>query len=349
MSSKWFIKDRKLKIAVLGCGRIAFKHMEAIKDNPHLELIGVCDRYDEARINAIEKFDTQGYRTLNELLEQTDVDIVTLCTPSGLHAQQTIEIAKAGRHVITEKPMATRWHDALDMIHACDEADVRLFVVKQLRQNPLLQQLKHAFKTGRFGRVYMVTTNVFWQRPEDYYQANKWRGTWEYDGGALMNQASHYVDLLCWLNGPISEIQTIAGTLSRQIEVEDTIALNLQWRNGAIGSMAVTMLTYPKNLEASITVLGEKGTVKLGGTAANVVESWEFETSIAEDETVHQLNENNSGKSGHAQYYEHVVNALQDKSSDITDGREGLKSFEVLIGAYRSARDKQPIYLPFEL
>src|SRR5690606_31003439 len=200
-----------------------------------------------------------------ELLRSTDADVVTLCTPSGLHPDQAIQVATAGRHVMTEKPMATRWTDGLRMVKACDEADVYLFVVKQNRRNATLQLLKRAMEKKRFGRIHMVTINVFWSRPQSYYESAKWRGTWEFDGGALMNQASHYVDLVDWLIGPVESVQAYVATLARNIQVEDTATVGIRWRSGALGSVNVTMLTYPRNLEGSITIIGEKGTVRVGG------------------------------------------------------------------------------------
>ena len=165
---------------------------------------------------------------------------------------------------MSEKPMATRWKDGIAMVHACDDAKVRLFIVKQNRRNATIQLLKRAIDEKRFGRIHMVQVNVFWTRPQAYYDSAKWRGTWEMDGGAFMNQASHYIDLLDWLIGPVADVQAMTGTLARDIEVEDSGVLNVRWRHGALGSVAVTMLTYPKNLEGSITIIGEKGTVRLG-------------------------------------------------------------------------------------
>ena len=162
-------------------------------------------------------------------------DMVILCTPSGMHPSQTIAAARAGKHVMTEKPMATRWKDDIEMVKACDDARVRLFVIKQNRRNATLQLLKRAVDEKRFGRIYMVHLNVFWTRPQDYYDQGKWRGTWELDGGAFMNQASHYVDLLEWLISPIADVQAMTTTLARDIEVEDTGVLNVRWRNRRFG------------------------------------------------------------------------------------------------------------------
>ncbi len=246
--------------------------------------------------------------------------------------------------------MATRWHDGLRMVKACDDAGVRLFVVKQNRRNATLQLLKQAVEQKRFGRIYMVNINVFWTRPQEYYDSAKWRGTWEFDGGAFMNQASHYVDLLDWLIGPIESMQAYTGTLERDIEVEDSGVLSVRWRSGALGSMNVTMLTYPKNLEGSITILGEKGTVRVGGVAVNEIQHWEFAEKLPEDEQIASANYHTTSVYGfgHPLYYDNVIKVMRGEAEPETDGREGLKSLEVLIAAYLSARDGKRVALPLD-
>ena len=276
--------DRKIRIAIVGCGRISQKHFEAIERHAdQFELISVCDTDPSILSVNYEKHHLQTYLQLDEMLKNEDLDLVVLCTPSGLHAQQTELAAKYGVCVVTEKPMATRWHDGVRMVKACDDAGVHLFVVKQNRRNHTLQVLKNAIEKGRFGRIYLVNVNVFWTRPQEYYDSANWRGTWEFDGGAIMNQASHYVDLLDWLIGPIESLQAYTATLARNIEVEDTGVVSLKWRSGALGSLNVSMLTYPKNFEGSITILGEKGTVRIGGIAVNEIKHWEFLETEPED------------------------------------------------------------------
>lgn len=345
------ITDRPIRIALVGCGRISGKHFQSFREHSaDLELVGVCDTDPAALEQAAGEQNVPGYSSLSELLQNCDADIVSLCTPSGIHSQQVIETAQSGRHVITEKPMATRWQDALNMIRACDEARKFLFVVKQNRFNSTLQLLKRAIDDGRFGRIYTVGVNVFWSRPQSYYDEAKWRGTWELDGGALMNQASHYIDLLDWLIGPVQDVQCMTATLARNIEVEDTGVVNLRWRNGALGSVAVTMLTFPKNLEGSIIILGEKGTVKIGGVAVNEIVTWEFADERDYDLEVKDCNYQTASVYGfgHPAYYRNVVEVLRGRCEPQTDGREGLKSLEVLIAAYRSARDHKTVSLPLE-
>jgi UDP-N-acetyl-2-amino-2-deoxyglucuronate dehydrogenase len=343
--------DRKIRFALVGCGRIAKSHFHAIKQHhERADLVAVCDIDEAALADAVHTTGATPYRSLTDMLARSDADVFILTTPSGLHPEQTIQIAAAGRHVITEKPMATRWEDGKRMVAACDAASVRLFVVKQNRRNATLQLLKRAVEKKRFGKIYMVNLNVFWTRPQEYYDSSDWRGTWEYDGGALMNQASHYVDLIEWIVGPVESLHAYTATLARDIEVEDTGVISLRWRNGALGSMNVTMLTYPKNLEGSITILGEKGSARIGGVAVNEVQQWEFAEPDEDDQMVADASYQTTSVYGfgHPLYYDNVINVLRGQAAPETDGREGLKSLEVLIAAYLSARDGKRVALPLE-
>jgi UDP-N-acetyl-2-amino-2-deoxyglucuronate dehydrogenase len=345
------ITDRKIRFALVGCGRIAQNHFAAIKQHSDkAELISVCDIDSNALAEAAKTTGAKPYSTLTQMLSNSDADVFILTTPSGLHSDQAIEIASAGRSVITEKPMATKWEEAKNMVKACDDSGVRLFVVKQNRRNATLQLLKQAIEKKRFGKIYMVNLNVFWTRPQSYYDQGGWRGRWEFDGGAFMNQASHYVDLISWLIGPLESLQAYTATLARDIEAEDSGVISLKWRNGALGSMNVTMLTYPKNLEGSITILGEKGTVKIGGVAVNEVQHWEFEDKNSDDIKIKEASYETTSVYGfgHPLYYENVINVMRGEAEPETDGREGLKSLEVIIAAYLSARDGRRIALPLD-
>lgn len=344
------ITDRKLRIAVVGCGRIAKNHFGSLdKHADNFELVAVCDTNSAQSAPYANQYDVPAYTSMEAMLAQHKPDLVSLCTPSGIHADQAALAAKHGVHVITEKPMATRWSDGVRMVKACDEAGVRLFVVKQNRRNTTLQLLKRAVEEKRFGKIHMVHLNVFWTRPQAYYDQAKWRGTWEFDGGAFMNQASHYVDLLDWLIGPVDKVQAMMST-TRDIEVEDTGVLNVRWRNGALGSMSVTMLTYPQNLEGSITILGEKGTVRIGGVAVNDIQLWQFDEPRDYDAQTQSANYETTSVYGfgHPLYYKNVVDVMRGVAEPETDGREGLKSLEMLIAAYLSARDGKTVSLPLE-
>ncbi len=345
------IVDRKIRFALVGCGRIAQNHFAAMETHAdRCELVDVCDTNPAALQAAVAKTGARGHAKLADLLANTTADCVILTTPSGLHPSEAILVAEAGKHVMTEKPMATRWTDGLKMVEACDKAGVQLFVVKQNRRNATLQLLKRAVQQKRFGKIYSVSVNVFWTRPQEYYESAKWRGTWEFDGGAFMNQASHYIDLLDWLIGPVESVMAYTGTLERDIEVEDSGVAALRWRSGAMGTLNVTMLTYPKNLEGSITILGEKGTVRIGGVAVNEIQHWEFEQKLPEDDEITQANYATTSVYGfgHPLYYDNVIQTLRGEAEAETDGREGLKSLELLIALYLSARDGKRIALPLE-
>ena len=343
------VAGRRVRFALAGCGRIAANHMEAIKTHgERAELVAVCDTDATALAAATARTGAQGFDSLKAMLAGAQFDCVVLCTPSGLHPQQAMQAAEAGFDVMTEKPMATRWSDGLAMVKACDAAGARLFVVKQNRRNATLQLLRRAIDDGRFGRIYMVNVNVFWSRPQSYYDSSAWRGTWEFDGGAFMNQASHYVDLLDWLVGPVKSVMAYTGTLARNIEVEDTGVAALEWRNGAMGTINVTMLTWPKNLEGSITILGEKGSVRIGGVAVNEIQHWEFAEPHAMDQELKTASYSTTSVYGfgHPLYYDNVIGTLLGKAEPETDGREGLKSLELLIAMYLSSRDGKRVNLP---
>jgi UDP-N-acetyl-2-amino-2-deoxyglucuronate dehydrogenase len=345
------ITGRKVRFGLVGCGRISGKHVEALASHADdAELVAVCDVDPRAAEAMRAQTGAAAFGSLDELLSGCDCDVVVLATPSGLHAEQGIAAARAGRHVVTEKPMSTRWQDAKQLVQVCDQEGVDLFVVKQNRRNATIQLVKRAMEKGRFGRVYMVNVNVFWNRPQSYYDAARWRGTWEFDGGAFMNQASHYVDLLDWIIGPVESVHAVTATLARNIQVEDTGVVNIKWRSGALGSMNVTMLTYPQNLEGSITIIGEKGTVRVGGVAVNRIEHWQFAEPDEDDAAVQDASYQTTSVYGHGHplYYRNVIQALRGEADPETDGREGLRSLELLIGIYLSARDGRTVSLPLD-
>jgi UDP-N-acetyl-2-amino-2-deoxyglucuronate dehydrogenase len=339
-------------IALIGCGRISKNHLESIAQlSDDLKLVAVCDLIEERARAAGEKYGAAWYTDYDKMLERQDIDVIAVCTPSGLHPEHGIKAARKGINVISEKPMAISLSAADDLIKACDEAKVQLFVVKQNRLNTTSQLLKRAVENGRFGKIYLAQANVFWQRPQSYYDQAKWRGTWEFDGGSFMNQASHYVDAMLWFLGPAEYVMAETATMARKIETEDTGSAIIKFRSGAIGTINVTMLTYPKNFEGSITILGEKGTAKLGGVAINKIEKWEFEDYNDDDRLIQEANYNppNIYGLGHLPYYKNVVAVLNGAAEANTDGRSGRKSLELIIAIYKSAQTGQKVALPLKL
>ena len=337
-----------VRVALAGCGRISRSHVEAIARIDGLELSAVCD-VEPARAEAMgAAAGVPWFTSYEEMLRAAGCEAVAIATPSGLHPGQGMLAARAGKHVITEKPMAITLEAADDLVHACDSAGVHLFVVKQNRLNPPIQLLKRAVERGRFGRIYMANCTVRWARPQEYYDQASWRGTWEFDGGAFMNQASHYVDLIQWLVGPVESVMAKTATLARRIETEDSGIAVLKFRSGALGVIEVTMLTFPRNLEGSITILGEKGTVKIGGTAVNKVDHWLFQDYDDDDKLIDAATTNPPSVYGfgHEAYYRNVLAVLRGEAKPDTDGRAGRKSLELILGIYESAKSGREVPLP---
>lgn len=340
--------EQAFAIALVGCGRISRNHFDAIRKVAGLRLGAVCDSVEARAREAGEELGVPWFTNYATMLSKGECDAVTVCTPSGLHAQHGAAAARAGKHVITEKPMAITLEQADALVQACDDAGVQLFVVKQNRLNPSVQLLKRAVDKGRFGRIYLANTTVRWNRPQEYYDSASWRGTWEFDGGAFMNQASHYVDLLQWLVGPVESVIAKTATQARRIEAEDSGVAVMRFRNGAIGVIEVNVLTYPRNWEGSITIVGEKGTAKIGGTAVNKVEHWTFAEYDDDDKLIEAAATNPPSVYGfgHEGYYRNVLAVLRGEAQPDTDGRAGRKSLELILGIYASAKSGRDVPLP---
>lgn len=339
----------KIRFGLVGCGRISQKHFDAILSFPdQAELVAVCDVEENKTKDPAQKYNCKAYTDYGQMLEEASLDAVVICTPSGLHPAQAMIAAKKNVHVVTEKPMSTDWNQAYELMNFCQKQNVQLHVVHQNRLNATVQLLKKAVDKNRFGKIYDFQVNVFWTRPQEYYDAAKWRGTWELDGGALMNQASHYIDMIQYILGDVKRVAAMTKTLARNIEAEDTGVVVLETCSGALGTLNVTMLTYPKNLEGSITVFGEKGTVKLGGVALNKIEEWTFANYDDDDRLV----ENSSYETasiygfGHQGYYENVLKSLSGKIDPQVCGLEGLKSLELILAIYKSSQTQNFVELP---
>ena len=336
------------RVAFVGCGRISANHFEALSRIDGLDLVAVCDTVESRARAAGEQWGVPWFTSHERMMSQVPCDVVSIATPSGMHPQHGIAAARAGKHVVSEKPMAITLSAADELVKACDDAGVQLFVVQQNRLNATVQLVKRALDKGRFGRLYMANATVRWARPQEYYDQAPWRGTWEFDGGAFMNQASHYVDLIQWLVGPVEGVMAKTATMARRIEAEDSGAALLKFRNGAIGVIEVTMLTFPKNYEGSVTILGERGTVKIGGTAVNRIEHWQFADYDDDDKLVEAANTAPPSVYGfgHEPYYRNVLKVLRGEAGPDTDGRGGRKSLELILGIYESAKTGREVPLP---
>ena len=341
-----------INFALVGCGRISKRHSELLGENQiaGAQLVAVCDKtVSKAQVIA-DKYSIPVYSCLHDMMKAEKIDVVVVLTESGLHAQHTIELAPYGAHVVVEKPMALTLDDADAMIEACDKHGVKLFVVKQNRFNVPIVQLRKALDQGRFGKLIMGTIRVRWCRPQAYYDQDSWRGTWAYDGGVLTNQASHHVDLLEWMMGDVESVFAKSKNALADIEAEDTAVVILKFRNGALGVIEATTAIRPKDLEGSISILGETGSVEVGGFAVNEMKTWNFTEIHEEDGDViekYSVNPPNVYGFGHQAYYEHVVDCLDNETAQLVDGLQGRKSLELINAIYESIETGEEVKLRF--
>lgn len=330
-----------LKFGIIGCGRISKRHLDLLGEGQisGAKLVAVCDN-DPGRLEAARKsYDVRAYDTFEAMLADPQVGVVTVLTPSGMHAEHAIAAANAGKHVVVEKPMALRLEDADAMIAACDRAGVKLFVVKQNRLNVPVVKAREALEAGRFGKLVLGTVRVRWRRDQSYYDQDQWRGTWAQDGGVLANQASHHVDLLEYFMGDVVSVHARASRALVDIEAEDTAIATLQFANGALGVIEATNAARPRDLEGSLSILGEGGAVVIGGFAVNEMITWEFSEPRPGDEEVlrkFSVNPPNVYGYGHQAYYEHVVECLSNNSAALVDGLEGRRSLELITALYEA-------------
>ena len=341
-----------IRFGLLGCGRIARRHSELLGGG-HIDrasLVAVCDPV-RPRADAIAlRFGVPASYDVDEFLARKDIDAVAVLTPSGMHPAHVIACAKAGKHVVVEKPMALRLSDADDMVRACDEAGVKLFIVKQNRFNVPVVKAREALEAGRFGRLVLGTVRVRWRRDQAYYDQDAWRGTWAYDGGVLTNQASHHIDMLEWFFGDVVSVHARAVTALARIETEDTAVATLKFRNGALGIIEATTATRPSDLEGSLSILGEKGTVEIAGFAMNQIRHWRFVDELASDRDVVEkfsVNPPDVYGFGHQAYYQHVIDCLIHQHAVLVDGLEGRKSLELISALYESIETGQEVALRF--
>lgn len=341
-----------LRFALIGCGRVAKRHAEllGLGQIARAKLVAVCDVVEERAKAFGERFGVPWYTEMRKILEHESVDVVSILTPSGLHAEHLMAVAPFKKHVVLEKPMALTLDDADSMIRACDENGIKLFVVKQNRFNVPVQKLRQALEDERFGKLVLGTVRVRWCRTQSYYDQDAWRGTWAYDGGVLANQASHHVDLLEWMMGEVDSVFAKSATSLVNIEVEDTAVVVLKFRSGALGIIEATTAARPKDLEGSISILGEKGAVEIGGFAVNKMKVWNFTIPEAGDAEVmekYSVNPPNVYGFGHQAYYEHVVDCLINDKRHLVDGLEGRKSLELISAIYESIETGQEVKLHF--
>jgi len=342
-----------INFALVGCGRIAKRHSELLGFNQikGAKLVSVCDNIINKAKKIAEQFGVSSYEDMDEMMKLETIDIVVVLTPSGLHAEHVVNLSKYGKHIMVEKPMALSIKDAEAMIYACDENNIKLFVIKQNRFNVPVVKLRDALDSGRFGKLTLGTVRVRWARHQAYYDQDSWRGTWAMDGGVLTNQASHHVDMLEWMMGDVESVFAKITTALANVETEDTAIVTLKFKNGALGIIEATTATRPTNLEGSISILGENGTVVIGGVAVNEMQTWAFEDKQDGDSNVlkeFSVNPPNVYGFGHQAYYEHVIDCIENGSANLVDGLQGRKSIELISAIYESAETGKEIFLKFQ-
>lgn len=343
-----------INFALVGCGRIAKRHAELLGAGQvqGAKLVAVCDTNRMRAESFSQKYAVPAFRSLDDMLQERHIDAVSVLTPSGMHADHAVAIAKSGRHVVVEKPMALTLTDAQRMIDAADVAGVRLFVVKQNRFNVPVVKAWEALKSGRFGKLVLGTVRVRWSRDQSYYDQDGWRGTWAQDGGVLANQASHHVDMLGWFMGEVESVHARAITALVNIQAEDTAVATLKFRNGALGVIEATCAARPNDIEGSLSVLGSGGAVEIAGFAVNKIRTWQFVETLASDSEVtdkFSVNPPNVYGFGHQAYYQHVVECLVTGRRALVEGRDGRHSLEVIMALYESIASGREVSLPLQV
>jgi len=337
----------QLRFGLIGCGRVAPRHAESISTLPGAVLAAVADIRESRALRFAASYHTEAYTDYRRLLDRTDLDVVNVCVPSGLHVQVAVDVLRAGKHVIVEKPIALSLSDADCMITAARTAGRKLCVVLQNRYNLPMQDLKRVVESGRLGRLLLGNATVRWYRPQEYYE-DGWHGTWAMDGGALMNQSIHHIDALQWLLGRPESVFAYSATLAHRMEAEDIGVATIRFRGGTLGVVEGSTVTYPENLEGSVAIFGERGSLKVGGTALNRKVIWKVEGELEHEKellTREQVDPPSVYGTSHRAVIADMMEAILADRAPKTDGSEAKKSLALVLAMYESARTGQPVSL----
>ncbi len=344
-----------MRYALIGCGRISPNHIAAAKSNG-LEIVGVCDIDEQMLHDRVAQFEMQEVHQYNDykvMLAKEKPELVAIATESGKHAMIALDCINAGCNVIIEKPIALSLKDADRIIEAGKQAGVVVCANHQNRFNKSVQKIREAIEKGRFGKMFYGTAHIRWHRDWEYYSRAKWRGTWEQDGGALMNQCIHNIDLLRWMMG--NEIESVVGMTDKlnhdYIEAEDLGIALVKFKNGSYGIIEGTTDVYPKNLEETLYLFGQKGTVKAGGTSVNRIEEWNFSDMLDDPEEVKaRFHENppNVYGFGHTPLYADVIDAIKNNRAPYVSGEDGRRALELVLAIYKSAAEGKTIKFPLD-
>ena len=336
--------ENTLRFGVVGCGHIGKRHLAVIHAEPHAHLVAFCDTDPEKIVRLTDQYPSaRGYDNYEQMLEEADIDIVSICTPHGWHASMSIAAARAQKHILVEKPMALSSRESREMIEAAQQHGVKLYVVKQNRYNVPIRLTKKALDEHRLGKIFMVQCNVMWNRHQAYYEQSSWRGKKQLEGGALQTQVSHFLDLLVWWFGTIKEAKTIMDTLNHTIEIEDCGVSALRFENGTIGSLLWTTCVYNVNYEGSITIIGEKGTIKIGGKYLNQIEFWDVQsypmpTEVEFADQPNEYGQYQGSSSNHDKLIHNLIDQIIDRRQGMVEGEEGMKTIEAIEIIYAHAK-----------
>ena len=338
-----------LKFALIGCGAISKRHAEMLGSNKikGAALTAVCDIDLEKAKEVGNKYRVPFYSSMDDLMQKELLDVIVVLTPSGLHVKHVTHLSQYGKHIVVEKPMALSVTDANQMINSCEHNGCKLFVIKQNRFNLPIIQTKQALNEGRFGNLFLGTVRIRWKRDQGYYDKDSWRGTWDLDGGVLANQASHHLDLLLWMMGNVRSVFARSINAIANIDTEDTAVVLLQFENGALGLVEATTAIRPADLEGSISILGDKGSVVIGGFSANVLQVWNFSQEKEIDADVVEKHSTNPNIKNfpHLSCYQNIIEAINGNTEALIDGTEGRKSVELISAIYDSINLEKEIFL----
>ncbi|MCX4351272.1 MAG: Gfo/Idh/MocA family oxidoreductase [Lachnospiraceae bacterium] len=345
-----------MRFGIIGCGRISPNHIVAARNND-LELVALCDLQIETIEDKVKKFElpeaVRKYTDYIEMLRNERLELVAIATESGKHAEIAIECLKAGCNLIIEKPIALSLEDADRIIEVANKRNLKVCACHQNRFNKAIQKIRDAVTKERFGKLFYATANIRWCRDYEYYARAKWRGTWEQDGGALMNQCIHDIDLLRWMmGGEVKEVVAITDKMNHSyIEAEDLGLALVKFSNGSYGIVEGTVNVYPKNLEETLYIFGEKGTVKAGGEAVNRIEEWRFSDYLDDAESVKKEYSEappNVYGYGHTKLYADVIDAIKNNRKPLVDAQEGKNALELVLAIYKSAAEGKSVQFPLK-
>lgn len=341
------------RFALVGCGKQARKHADVIQNYVgNAELSAFCDVVPEKALSFSEKYGAPAYGTIDKMMRECGerIDIVNILTPSGIHIKNVLELARYGKPLIIEKPITLQLSDADEIIRTCDRHGTKVFVVHQNRYNTPIIKAHEALEQGRFGKLVLGTVRLRWKRDQAYYDAAAWRGTWAYDGGVFTNQAGHHIDMLTWFMGGVESVMAAATTRLVNIECEDTGAAILKFNSGALGIIEATNATRPKDLEGSISILGEKGSVVIGGFFMNELVTWNFEDHQPIDDIIFEKYGSNPDQPAYnlGEYLKDVIRSIDNHRRGLVDGLEGRRSLELINAIYESIETGSEILLQFK-